>query len=197
MSNIRVTKEYCVNFYNLVLEISKRDGFSLITENDNFIDALKQNKIVKDYLINSTYNLLCGAIEDGDEDFVEAALYIISNANEPYESWNLCLCKLLLNVNHYRHEDIISELQRLQNKESIPYLITAINLKPRLTYLDYDDYGSYYKKCLWALTKIGTQEARNAIESFVASEIPELSREANYRLSKFDLINVTNLSEYI
>ena len=60
----------------------------------------------------------------------------------------------------------------------------AIFLKPRLKYLDYDDYGSYYKKCFWALWAIGTPEAIAVIREFMTSEDAAAKEQALYRLSK-------------
>ena len=65
----------------------------------------------------------------------------------------------LLDPDHDEHEDIIGYLQDYPDPASVPYLKRAIALKPALAYLDYDDYGAYYKKCLWALQAIGTDEA--------------------------------------
>ncbi|MCP5542212.1 MAG: hypothetical protein H7A52_18875 [Akkermansiaceae bacterium] len=87
---------------------------------------------------------------------------------------------------HQRHEDLVGLLQEWRNPRSIPILATAIEQKPALKYLDYDDYGAYYKKCLWALVAIGTDEARDLVGKYTDSKIPELRDEAIYRLSKFD-----------
>jgi hypothetical protein len=47
---------------------------------------------------------------------------------------------------------------------SVMHIRDAISLKPKLEYLTYEDFGSYYKKCLCALRKIGTPEALQVIE---------------------------------
>ncbi len=57
-------------------------------------------------------------------------------------------------------------------------------MKPRLSYLDYDDYGAYYKKCFWALNAIGTDDAIAIIEEFASSKDSVIKREALYRMSK-------------
>ncbi|MCG8602029.1 MAG: hypothetical protein MI807_17940 [Verrucomicrobiales bacterium] len=87
---------------------------------------------------------------------------------------------------HSRHEDLIGLLQEWRKPESVPAVSEAIELKPHLDYLEYDDYGAYYKKCLWSLVAIGTEDAKAVIEAKSQSEIPELREEAVYRLSKFD-----------
>jgi hypothetical protein len=52
--------------------------------------------------------------------------------------------------------------------------------------LAYDDYGSYYKKCFWALRDIGTPEAIAIIREYAASDIEAARKEAVYRLSKIE-----------
>ena len=56
----------------------------------------------------------------------------------------------LEDTNHFEHEDTILFLEFNPDPGSVPHLREAIELKPKLEYLDYDDYGAYYKKCLWA-----------------------------------------------
>jgi hypothetical protein len=85
---------------------------------------------------------------------------------------------------HFEHEDIIHFLEFNPDPRSVPRIRDAINLKPQLKYLDYDDYGAYYKKCLWALQKIGTPEAVQLIKDCAESEITALRDQARYRLEK-------------
>lgn len=95
-------------------------------------------------------------------------------------------CERLLEVDHSEHEDLIRFLQEAAAPYSVPFLREAVRLKPQLEYLEYDDYGAYYKKCLWALAAIGTAEARAVIEELAQAEDPVLREEAAYRLSKFE-----------
>jgi len=91
---------------------------------------------------------------------------------------------LLTETWHRQHEEIVRALQYARNPRSIAALRQAIALKPQLEYLDADDYGAFYKKCLWALQDIGTAEAIEAIREYASSEVPALAREAAYRLRK-------------
>lgn len=90
----------------------------------------------------------------------------------------------LLLTTHCDHEAIVRLLQDNPDDASVPYLRQAIALKPSLTYLDYDDYGAFYKRCLWALQEIATPEALAAIEECASSEIEQLRDEARYRLQR-------------
>jgi hypothetical protein len=75
-------------------------------------------------------------------------------------------------------------LQQAAEPYAIPFLRDAIALKPRLAYLAYDDYGAYYKKCLWALVAIGTADAIDIIRMCSQGDDPVLREQALYRLSK-------------
>lgn len=93
-------------------------------------------------------------------------------------------CELLLRTDHGEHENYIRSLQLSKDPYAIPFLEKAILLKPQLKYLDYDDYGSYYKKCFWALKDIGTPEAIAVIEKFAKSDDTFIKEQADYRLAK-------------
>ncbi len=95
-------------------------------------------------------------------------------------------CGKLLLEDHLDHEQIIRFLQNAEDPYAIPFLKQAVLLKPRLKYLDYDDYGSYYKKCFWALKAIGTPDAIAVIREFTASEDKAAREQALYRLSEID-----------
>ncbi|MBW8353968.1 MULTISPECIES: hypothetical protein [Pseudomonas] len=96
-------------------------------------------------------------------------------------------CERLLQTDHMDHEDILWSLQQAANPYSIPFLRQAILLKPDLEYLDFDDYGSYYKKCLWALQVIGTPDAFAVIEECTHSVEDDLFEQAIYRMSRIGI----------
>jgi hypothetical protein len=95
-------------------------------------------------------------------------------------------CTRLVQEDHHDHEDIIRFLQDAADPYSIPFLRQAVLLKPRLKYLAFDDYGSYYKKCFWALRAICTPEAISVIREFTTSEDAAAREQALYRLSKIE-----------
>jgi hypothetical protein len=96
-------------------------------------------------------------------------------------------CARLLHEDHIDHEEIIRDLQDAADPHSIPSIRQAVLLKPRLKYLAYDDYGSYYKKCFWALRAIGTPEAIAVIQEFTTSEDAAAREQALYRLDQIKL----------
>lgn len=96
------------------------------------------------------------------------------------------LCARLVKEDHSGHENIIRDLRKAADPYSIPFLKQAVLLKPRLDYLEYDDYGSYYKKCFRALGAIGTPEAIAVIQEFTTSDDAAAREQAIYRISEIE-----------
>jgi hypothetical protein len=132
---------------------------------------------------NDTIKFLQQARDDRSADDVELTLGLIFRF-QPTADYVPLLCELLAADFHTRHEDIIRALQDAADARSIPSLRQAVLLKPKLEYLAYDDYGSYYKKCFWALRAVGTPEALAVIREFTVSEDSAAREQAVYRLSK-------------
>lgn len=126
---------------------------------------------------------LSEASANQDSDGIECALLLGFSFTMPDNIRDI-LHELVAEPWHTSHEDMIGILQNFAHASSIPYLVRAIQLKPSLQYLDYDDYGSYYKKCLWALHAIGTPAAFEAIKNCATASDSTLSEQAEYRLRK-------------
>lgn len=124
------------------------------------------------------------AIVNRNADVVEAGLWLARVGDMPQETYFALACRLVVEDWHHQHENLIGELQDAEDPRAVPYLRQAIDLKQRLDYLDFDDYGSYYKKCLWALQAIGNEEAIAIIRECATSDIEVLREQAIYRLSK-------------
>lgn len=124
------------------------------------------------------------AIANKHEGVVEAALWLARVGGMPDETYFMLACRLVAEDWHHSHEALIRTFQDAEDPRAVPYLRQAIDLKPVLAYLDYDDYGAYYKKCLWALRAIGTDDAVSVIEDCANSDIETLRDEAHYRLKK-------------
>ena len=124
------------------------------------------------------------AIDNRDSDLAEVALLVASGFEIPAATYTDLTCLLLVEDWHNQHENLIGNMQEAAEPQTVPIISKAIDLKPRLEYLDYDDYGSYYKKCLWALQAIGTPEAIAVIEDCSRSQDTALQEQAAYRLSK-------------
>ena len=148
------------------------------------MDLLKRLPFDVDQIPDEIRRQLTAALLHKSGELVETMLSVASIFGVPFEHYADLLWLLVTEDWHYKHEDIIGFLQDSADPRAIPLIIKAIDLKPRLEYLAYDDYGSYYKKCLWALQDIGTLEAIAVIENCTKSQDTALAEEAFYRLSK-------------
>jgi hypothetical protein len=172
-------RELCLKIYDQAIKawVNKKDfHYKNIIEDEGLEISSFKNFLIQE---------LCKPSDQDEGDFIEASLSIIPSLGKP-ENWIQILCEVLIKKNHHSHEEIISNIQISKNPYCIPFLKSAVKLKPHLTYLEYDDYGSYYKKCLWALFAIGTEECKIIIREYSNSLIPELKEEAIYRLTKFN-----------
>jgi hypothetical protein len=177
-----MTKDQCVRIYEKACVASAHDK-NMVLEDKYFDEPIREESLTHDKIKEAISELLLETIDTNDADFVESALGLIGRVGEP-DNWFEILCKLVLDINHNRHEDIVGFLQHCQDPSSVPILKKAILLKPKLEYIEYDDYGSYYKKCLWALQDIGTDEAILVIRDCAKSADFALKEQAEYRLSK-------------
>jgi hypothetical protein len=155
---------------------------NLINEQVGQSDFLRLYGIGFDDVPLEVSKLLRQAIAQRDGDGVECALLLGFSFAFPIDI--VGLVNQLVSENwHTCHEDMLGILQRHHDPSSVSSIKQAIQLKPSLAYLDYDDYGSYYKKCLWALSAIGTPEAISIIEECRISDDKVLREQAEHRLS--------------
>lgn len=126
---------------------------------------------------------LVEATASKDGDAVEAALTLGFLFAMPENIVDL-VHGIILEQWHSRHEDMIRILQDAADPRSVEVLRQALQLKPKLGYLDFDDYGSYYKKCLWALQSIGDEDATDVIRACAESQDDALRSQALYRLKR-------------
>jgi hypothetical protein len=130
---------------------------------------------------------LTAALENKNRDLVEIAFLAADIFDMPAADYIDLQLLLVTEDWHHSHEYIIGSLQKSGNASAVPFIKRAIELKPCLEYLAYDDYGSYYKKCLWALQAIATAEAIAVIQDCTGSQDPALREEALYRLSRINV----------
>lgn len=125
---------------------------------------------------------LKAAIANEDADALDIVLALDSQLATPNRT---ALFETLLNQTwHYSHEYMIRFLQDHPSASSVEPLRRAVELKPQLEYLEYDDYGAYYKKCLWALAVNPDPLAVDVIREFANSDDESLCEQAQYRLNK-------------
>lgn len=143
-----------------------------------------QRSVPAQYGAEEVRQQLSDAITLRRSDLVEHTLSAASASQVEFSSYFDLACQLLTEDWHISHEDLIGRFQDAEDPQAVPYLRQAIELKARLKYLDYDDYGAYYKRCLWALTAIGTPEAMAVIKKYANSDIEALREQARYRLTE-------------
>ena len=125
---------------------------------------------------------LMTAIANEDADSLDDALSLESRLDTPDRT---ALFETLLDQPwHYSHEHIIRYLQDHPSPTSVEPLRRAVELKPKLEYLEYDDYGAYYKKCFWALAVNPDPRAVDVIREFANSDLETVREQAQYRLNK-------------
>lgn len=125
---------------------------------------------------------LAEAITTEDAELLDTVLTLDSQLDTPDRT---ALFESLLDQTwHYFHEHMIRYLQDHPSPTSVQPLRRAVELKPRLEYLEYDDYGAYYKKCFWALAVNPDPRAVDVIREFATSDDDVLREQAQYRLNK-------------
>ena len=177
-----MNKEQLITIYRKTIQSWSR-AKDITSYHDCFQEVLQESSLTYDQVRDSIVHLLSEPLTDDDAKFVEAAFNLFDLVGWP-QDWLKIASRLLLDTHHQMHEEIIRFMQYYADPDSVPILRKAIALKTQLKYLEYDDYGAYYKKCLWALQDIGTEEALIVIRECTNSEDPVLKEQAEYRLTK-------------
>jgi hypothetical protein len=128
---------------------------------------------------------LLSAIEAGDKDRVHLILEVALQFDHAEKA--VLLCEMLLIKQHYRHQELVRELQLMAEPSAVPYLVKAFT--SNLDYMDeYNGSGSgvVAKWFSHALLDIGTPEAIEALRAFSAHSDAEVREEMAYRLTKLE-----------
>jgi hypothetical protein len=153
-------------------------------------DAPEQKAIKQNFLqefpasADSGYikGLLQTAYSEQNADDVEFSLYIGFAFDLFSEEFAEILCKLVVADFHYRHEDIVSVLQTLEAPNIADSIYNAALLK--LEYLGYSDTAPLAGKCIRALGRMGTAEAKGKIHLLANSECEVIKNYAMRQLDK-------------
>jgi len=92
------------------------------------------------------------------------------------------LCKLLVEDWHFSHEDIASLLTDIQNPVSVECLFKAATSS--FDYLDYDETYQFARKCIKALSAVGTRDAIERIRQLSNSDNEIIKGYANKELAR-------------
>jgi hypothetical protein len=129
-------------------------------------------------------------IKNKDADGVEDGLPLLFELKN--DKYIHLLHQLIMEQWHYRHEDIIHDIQSRKNPASIKFIKQAIQTK--FTYLEAYETGTrqFINQCGHALASIGTDEAIELIIELSKSNDPILKDEMLYRISRIENRNDYN-----
>ncbi len=127
-----------------------------------------------------------GAITLEDAELVEDLLLMGEKCGILQPSLAPVLAKLLLQPWHYHHEDLARMLQRFRDPNTVDALAAAARTKP--AYLAaVDDAHALARKCIWALSDIGTAAALGELCRLAAHEDEEVAGYAWRRIERWEL----------
>lgn len=113
-----------------------------------------------------------------DEDELEAALALGFRFGL-FPDWAPALCRLLVEPWHHSHEDVALALEELRDPSTVDCLYEAALMK----FGEEDEFEAFAVKCIWALYRIGTPEARVKLELLAQSDNPIVHENARARLA--------------
>lgn len=100
------------------------------------------------------------------------------------ESFAPLLAELLLTDHHSRHEDVAKELQMLRVPSTLNALVKRCETVPPWP-ATIDDGAAVFRKCVWAIRSIGTEEAWNALGTLTESEFESVRQYAQEHLDSW------------
>jgi hypothetical protein len=169
-------------------ELEKRELLSSLAlgqiSHDSFVRRVLDTAPVAGDVVEA---MLAKAYSSHDGLDVQFSLALLQGVNirHLHVSWQI-LCKLMRADWHYSHEDLAMLLAEMRESESVDCLLEASRF--RLPYLEYDETFQLARKCIKALSKIGTAAALEGIRelshdsnaviaSYADKELQRISRE--------------------
>ena len=102
--------------------------------------------------------------------------------NLDFDSTHLPLLLPLVTADwHQRHEDVVSAIDDLRSPDAIDALIKATQNIPE--YLEFDDSRALAVKAIWALSKIDSDAAKEALKRLSLTDDPIVANQAKNRLA--------------
>lgn len=101
-------------------------------------------------------------------DWLGFELYVIAAQFVPSRNYTATLCEVLdERRDDINNEDIVDAINEGQEPAAVPALRRAVRWIP-----EHDEDGQLARKAVWALSRIGTPEALEAIRDEVTPELP-------------------------
>ncbi len=143
-------------------------------------DFLQENDII--HIEDVIEKGLETAYEKKDVENTENFLYLIFKFEVFNKKYVNILNKLLISDWHYKHEDIVTLLQKISSEKSIKYLYDAIELHPE--YLEWDDNYAFEVKCVRAIYHIGMEKSYSFLEELCKHTNAVIREMAQRQLKK-------------
>lgn len=125
--------------------------------------------------------LLRSAVAEKNPDDLELAL-IVCGAFDP-NTENLPILAELISADwHFKHEDVVSQLGQLQTLDAVDALYEATQWVP--AYLDFDDSRALAKKAIWALGRMSSHKATQALKRLVSDDSQIIREGARSQLER-------------
>ena len=151
--------------------IGRPGGLQTVADRYAFVDSLTGvERCVADGLRR------CADAEDWSR--FEQYVYVASRHPDPRYVDVLCHALLRHDLN-VSFDDIVVALGEIADPRSVPFLVDAMWWRP-----DWDEYLQLAKKCVWALARIGTPEAIEALRDAATVGSDILREEAQYELNR-------------
>ena len=115
------------------------------------------------------------------EDWGRFEQYVVAAMHHPDPRYVPILCPVLQRQDSQREQRRHRRplLDEIADPRSVPFLVEAMWWKP-----DWDEYLQLAKKCVWALARIGTPEAIEALRDAATVGSDILREEAQYELNR-------------
>jgi len=172
------------NERNLIEKLMKQSSLWAAQDNSKR-ESMKQeflSEFPAPVTASRVIELLQTAYSEQNADDVELSLYVCFCFGLFSVEFAEILCKLIVADWHYRHEDMALILQKLKIPSTVESLYTAALLE--LEYLEYSDTAPLARKCIWALGDIGTDEAKERLESLASSDCETIKEYAKRQLTR-------------
>jgi hypothetical protein len=131
--------------------------------------------------------LLESAVASGNAEEAEGAfalIYSFKNDKAFRKQAVPLLISLLQMEGHYRHEDIVSVLQRAKDARAVNAIYdTTLST---YEYLNYDDSFALARKCTWALADTGNEEAYQKLQLLAANSNAQIAGYARKRIELWE-----------
>jgi len=166
-----------INLEKLIIKYRLRE-----VSKDDFMDSLP-----KELFENPDYlrNVFLSVIKEKNSDKLQNALVLLWFTGQEKEQIDI-LNQLLLEDWHTKYEEIIKEVQKQKNPNSIPFIKEAIQNKYEYL-LSYDTgVRQFINQCGYALNSINTKDSIDVIYELSKSSNFILKDEMLYRVSKIN-----------